>query len=187
VDRTVTGATPYQGAGSTIISAVFADHQQAHQAVDALRELGISDDAISVAHLNQHHHTDTDDYEESAEHVEHAGEGALAGAGVGAAVGAVFGLAAAAIPGVGPFVTAGALGAWLGGTAGAAASGAIVGSTSGALAGAISRWGVPDDEARFYAGEVERGGAYVGVDISQTAMSFDAVRDVLRSYGGRFA
>ena len=172
--------------GASIVSAVFDDHDEAQRAVDALRELGISTDAISVAHRH-HDHTGTDDYDDSAEHVEHAGEGALAGAGVGAAVGAVFGLAAAAIPGAGPFVIAGSLGIWLGATAGTAASGAIVGGTAGALAGGISRWGVPEDEARFYAGEVDRGGTYVGLDLSQTAMSYDAIRDVLRSYGGRFS
>lgn len=177
----------YSTTGGGIVSAVFDNESKARDAVDDLRSIGVSESALSVISRrgDEHFDADVDEHDDTGEHAAHAGEGALAGAGIGAATGAIFGLAAAAIPGIGPFITAGALATALGTTAGAAASGAIVGGTSGALAGAMSRWGMSEEESNYYAGEVERGSVYVGVDLGQTTISQDTAMDILRRHGGR--
>jgi hypothetical protein len=174
---------------ANIVSAVFDDRTDAERAVSWLRSNGVSDSAMSIVGRQGDDYRATGDLaddDDAADDAADAGKGALTGAGVGAGVGALFGLAAAAIPGVGPFITAGALASALGTAGGAAAAGAIVGATSGGLAGALSGWGVSENEARHYAGEVERGGTYVGVDLDQATVSRDTVIDAFRRYNGRF-
>ena len=174
---------------SRVISAVFDDAQDAQRAVNWLRQNGITDSAISVVSRrgNDYDASNIDDDDEAADDAADAGKGALTGLGVGAAAGALFGLAAAAIPGVGPFITAGALAHVLGAAGGGAAAGAIVGGTSGALAGALSHWGLNEAESKYYASEVERGGTWVGVDLSQTTVGTDTVLEAFRRFNGRFA
>lgn len=174
-----------------VISAVFDDPRNAQSAVNWLRENGANDNAISVVSrqgddVNARGDL-VDDYDEAADDAADAGKGALTGLGVGAAAGALFGLAAAAIPGVGPFITAGALAHVLGAAGGGAAAGAIVGGTSGALAGAFSHWGLNEAESKYYAGEIERGGTWVGVDLRQTALDRNTVMEAFRRFNGRFA
>jgi len=176
-----------------IVSAVFSNHRDAQDAVDWLRSNGVSNDAISILARNSNdvydtgYTTDDDDADEAADDAADAGKGALTGVGVGAAVGALFGLAAAAIPGVGPFITAGALASALGPSLGGAAAGAIVGGTSGGLAGALSHWGLNEAESKYYAGEVERGGTYVAVDLDRTSVNRSTIIDAFKRYNGRFA
>jgi hypothetical protein len=172
---------------ANIVSAVFPDRGDAERAVDWLRDSGCPDSAITVlARDESYTTTDYDKGVERKEDAKDAGKGALAGAGVGAGVGALFGLAAAAIPGIGPFITAGALANALGITGGAAAAGAIVGGTSGGIAGALSHWGLNEADSRYYAGEVERGGTYVGVDLSQTNLTETDVRAAFDRFNGTY-
>ena len=177
---------------ANIISAVFNDRSDAERAVDWLRNNGVPESAISIVGRQGDDYRATGDVgadydeDEATDDAAHAGKGALTGAGVGAGVGALFGLAAAMIPGVGPFITAGALASALGPAAGGAVAGAVVGGTSGGLAGALSSWGVSEAESRHYAGEVERGGTYVGVDADRTTVSRDTIVDAFRRFNGRF-
>lgn len=213
------------------ITAVFDNEKHAEMAVRDLRDMGITDDRLSI--VARHHEdkqerrdagerrdtgesaarrladegvtADTDmgardtdggsrddadyrgegDVSEAARGGDEAG-GAGRGAAVGAGVGALFGLAASLIPGVGPFITAGFLANLLGATAGGVASGAIVGGTAGAVSGALARAGYGEDESRFYGDAVEKGGTMVAVDMTDSAVSHDQVRDVLSRHGGRF-
>ena len=191
-DTTNTGygstGTGGMSSGYNLVSAVFNDGNDAQRAVDWLRDNGVPESAISVVARRGEDHDrvgDTSyDTDEAADQASEAGKGALTGAGIGAGVGALFGLAAAAIPGIGPFITAGALSTALGAAGGGAVSGAIVGGSSGALAGALSRWGLSSDESTHYAGEVERGGTYVGVDLSTSSISRDSVLDAFRRFNG---
>ncbi|HTE17047.1 MAG TPA: YsnF/AvaK domain-containing protein, partial [Armatimonadota bacterium] len=114
-----------------------------------------------------------------------AGGGLASGLGVGAGVGALFGLAALLIPGGGPLIAAGPLAAALGVGAGTVAAGAIVGGAAGGLAGALSHWGLSEAEAHHYAGEVERGGTYVGVDLDRSNVGREGVLSAFRSHNGR--
>jgi hypothetical protein len=173
----------------TIAAALFNDERDAQQAVDWLRDKDVPDTALTVVTREGEYPAQEGVAEDrdAGEGAGEAGSAALTGAGIGAGVGALFGLAAAAIPGIGPFITAGALAQLLGATGGAAAAGAVVGGTSGALAGALSHWGLNEADARYYAGEVERGNTFVGVDLAQTSVSRDEVLDALRRFNGRFA
>lgn len=181
--QTLEVTTAVKAVPPNVVSAVFGDEAAAGRAVDALRNLGVEDRALSVVSRQAVEVPATEAASAEAAEV-HPVVAAVDGAGVGAAVGALFGLVAAAIPGVGPFVTAGALAQVLGAAAGSAASGAIVGGTSGALSGVISLLGIPDDEARRLADEVERGGLYVGVDLAHTALDRETVQGVLDQYRG---
>jgi len=185
---TMTGAGGATSAYN-VISAVFDDAADAQRMVDWLRSHGAPEDATSVVAQRGNDYVASGDLahdeDEAADSATDAGKGALAGAGIGAAAGALFGLAAFAIPGAGPFITAGALAHVLGFAGGAAASGAIVGGTAGALAGALTSWGMSEPEAHYYAGEVERGGTFVGVNLSQTSLRREEVLDAFRHYNGR--
>lgn len=178
----VTPANP-PSVAPNLVSAVFADRDGAGGAVEALRNLSVGDEALSV--VSRQAEPAVSDETGTAQPKPRPGLAAVDGAGVGAAVGALFGLVSAVIPGAGPFITAGFLAQVLGVAAGSAASGAIVGGTSGALAGVISHLGLSEAESHYYAEEVERGGTYLGVDLSRTALDRDTVQGILDRNGGR--
>ncbi len=88
-----------------------------------------------------------------------APEGATAGVAAGGALGGIAGwllaIGALAIPGLGPFVAAGPIMAAL--------SGAAIGATAGGLGGALVGYGIPEYEAKLYAGKVEAGHILIGI------------------------
>lgn len=171
-----------------IASALFNDRTEAERAVAWLRDNGVPNDAITVIARND---GDADSWgkadndRDASEGAAEAGSGMASGLGIGAGVGALFGLAAALIPGLGPLIVAGPLAAWLGGTAGTIAAGALVGGAAGGIAGALSHWGLSEAEAHHYAGEIERGGTYVGVDLDQANLPRETIFDGFRRYHGR--
>ncbi|GIV97878.1 MAG: hypothetical protein KatS3mg057_2535 [Herpetosiphonaceae bacterium] len=103
--------------------------------------------------------------------------GAMAGGALGGLTGLLVGAAALAIPGVGPVLAGGALATVLGTTL----AGAGLGATAGTIAGALIGMGVPEDEARFYAETVQRGGILVTVLTSDERA--DEVRAMMRQAG----
>lgn len=137
------------------ITAIFNDMEHAEAAVNDLRKEGIPDERIGLVKRHpegeQQSSTATD---------------AAKGAGWGAVAGGVIGLGAAFIPGVGPFISAGVLTSWLGTVAGSTAAGAVVGGAAGGLGEYFTRAGYSDEESRYYAERVERGGVLLGVDTS---------------------
>jgi hypothetical protein len=173
------------------VTAAFDTRKDAEQAVDWLRGHGVPSENISVLAR----HTD-----ETASMAERAGaervaqdtgsdvaRGAGTGLAAGAGVGALFGLAAATIPGIGPFIAAGALMHGLSAAAGGAIAGAVVGGTSGAIAGALSKWGLDQADANYYANEIERGAWFVAADLDGTKLTRAEVEDAFRRFNGRFA
>lgn len=104
--------------------------------------------------------------------------GALAGAGTGAAIGGVAGLALAlaplAIPGVGPIVAAGPIAAAL--------TGAGIGAVAGGLIGGLTKLGVPEEHAHYYAEGVRRGGILVTVAANDEREA-EAAAAILRRHG----
>ena len=169
------------------ITAVFDTQNQAEQAINALRQMGISDAHLSI--LARHGENAAMSGAGSAAHATEdaagdTGKGLLAGAGVGA----LFGLAAALIPGAGPFIAAGTLATMFGSAAvGGAVAGAVVGGTSGAIAGALTNAGYDSNDASYYGSAVEGGGVFVAVDTDDNAASSEQIRSVLSQYGGRSA
>ncbi len=99
---------------------------------------------------------------------------AVRGAGTGAAFGGIAGLALAllAIPGIGPLLAAGPLAA--------AFAGAGVGALTGGLIGGLTRLGVPENEAHYYAEAVRRGGILVSVAADSKAQAESALAILTR-------
>jgi hypothetical protein len=172
------------------VAAVFPNRDDAEKAVNWLRDQGVPESQISIL-ARRESESEAMAARTGAERVaEDSGSDVARGAGTGlaagAGIGALFGLAAAAIPGIGPFITAGALAELLGVTGGAAAAGAIVGGASGAIAGALSKWGLDQADADYYAREVERGSYFVAADLAGTPVTESDARDAFRRFHGRF-
>jgi hypothetical protein len=104
-------------------------------------------------------------------------EGAMKGAGTGAAVGGaaglLVGLTGLAIPGIGPIIAAGPIAALF--------AGAGVGAVAGGAIGALTKMGVPEEDAHYYAEGVKRGGFLVTVSADDQNADLAAV--VMRRHG----
>jgi hypothetical protein len=77
------------------------------------------------------------------------------------------------IPVIGPILAVGPLAAALISAAGGAAAGSV--------AGALVGWGIPDEDAKYYEGEVKAGRYLVTVD---RRVGEDDVRPVFTQHGG---
>jgi len=133
---------------------VFATKAAADKAVADLRAAGYRDDQIGVVAKDASGNTVKTDGAGDT----HVGEGAAIGAAAGAGVGGLVGLGimAGVIPVLGPVLAIGTLGTILINAAGGAA---LAG-----LAGALIGWGIPEEDAKFYEGEVQAGRYLVTVD-----------------------
>ena len=97
--------------------------------------------------------------------------GAAAGAGIGGLVG--LGVLAGVIPVIGPAIAAGTLATILTNAAG----GAAIAGLSGALIG----WGIPEEHAKYYDGQLEAGRVVVTVHAEDRGKS---ARTILENHGG---
>ncbi len=151
---------------ATVIG-VFADQSHAWDAVNELRQAGFRDDQIGlmvrdgssmttshpVAHEQQREKAGLQNDLTKTRWEEGTGIGAAAGAVTG--TGLALAVAAGLMTGVGPVIAGGTLMAILA----SAGTGAVVGSILGGLVGL----GVPEEEARYYEGEVTGGRTIVTV------------------------
>jgi hypothetical protein len=100
-----------------------------------------------------------------------APEGAAAGAGSGAVIGGALGwlagIGAITIPGIGPFLAVGPIVAALAGIG--------LGGTVGGFAGILIGLGMPEYEAKRYAGRVEKGGILLSVHCDDSDWAKKAV------------
>ena len=107
-------------------------------------------------------------------------EGIAAGAGAGAAIGGVLGwlvgIGAIAIPGIGPLIAAGPVVAALAGAGAAGATGGLVGGLVGA--------GIPEIEAKRYAGRIREGAYLISVHCDDKQWAKRA-EEILEATGGR--
>ena len=139
---------------NTAIFAIFRDRTHAEAGVAALAQAGFRQEDISVLLADN---VGTKDFA----HEKHtkAPEGAAAGAGAGAAIGGTLGLLAGlgalTIPGLGIFLAAGPI---MGALAGAGSVG-----VAGGVVGAIIGLGMPEFEAKRYAGLIEDGRTLLSV------------------------
>ena len=140
-----------RGSNNTVVG-VFYTRSEAEDAIRDLRTAGFSDDRIGMVARNADGHMVNEKGDTLAE------EGAAAGAVVGAGAGALvrLGILAGTIPVIGPVLAIGTLGTLLLNAAGGAA---ILG-----VVGALVGLGIPEDEARYYEGEVHGGRFLVTVD-----------------------
>jgi hypothetical protein len=155
---------------------VFPDRPSFDAAIDALRAAGFRASDISAV-LPDRAHTNKDLAHEINTK---APEGIAAGAGTGAAVGGVLGwlvgIGAIAIPGVGPLLAAGPIVAALAGAGAAGAAGGLVGGLVGA--------GMPEIEAKRYAGRIRDGGYLLSVHCDDKEWAARA-REVITSSGAQ--
>jgi uncharacterized protein (TIGR02271 family) len=154
-----------------VVVGVFETRQGAEQAMAELRKAKFDKDHISMVARNADGKTVRTDGDEETYADEGAVAGAVAGAGVGALVG--IGVLSGVIPVIGPVLAVGALGTVLLNAAGGAA---IAG-----IAGALIGWGIPEEEAEFYEGEVKAGRFLVTVEANGRA---DEARAILHRFGG---
>lgn len=171
---------------------LFDQPSDAFQATEKLERIGISHSDISVVANNTEGWYDKDkglhhdrlrgmkdnNHDGTDDRIEGAGKGAGTGAILGGGAGLLAGLGMLAIPGLGPIVAAG----WLAATATGAAAGAVAGGTVGGLLGALTKDGVPEQDAHVYTEGVRRGGTLVSVRVSDGQAR--QAEDVLREYGG---
>jgi len=134
------------------VVGVFNTRAEADAALRDLRAAGFKDEQLGMVARNASGKLVDETGETYAE--EGAAVGAVAGAATGAAVGA--GILAGVIPVIGPVLALGTLGTILVNAAGGAA---IAG-----IAGALIGWGIPEEDAKYYEGEVKAGRFLVTVD-----------------------
>jgi uncharacterized protein (TIGR02271 family) len=153
------------------IVGVFETKARAEKAITDLKAAGFDDDNIGMIHRNSEGKT----VKTGAADDTYAEEGAVAGAVAGAAGGALVGagIMAGVIPVIGPVLALGTLGTILVNAAGGAA---IAG-----LTGALIGWGIPEEDAEYYEGEVKSGRYLVTVDAADREAE---ARSILRGQGG---
>lgn len=126
----------------TMAVGVFTDRAFADRALEDLQNAGFTNDQIGFILPDQHAHT-------GEQRMSNAATGAVSGGVLGGLIGAAVSLL---IPGIGPALAGGIL------------AGVVVGAVAGGLAGALVHMGVPEEEARYYQEELERGHILVTVD-----------------------
>jgi hypothetical protein len=155
---------------------IYADRPSFDRALESLRSAGFRNSDVSAI-LPERDLTTKDLAHEI--HTK-APEGIAAGAGAGAAVGGVLGwlvgVGALAIPGIGPLVAAGPIVAALAGAGAAGATGGLVGGLVGA--------GIPEVEAKRYAGRIKDGGYLISVHCDDNQWAKRA-EEILEATGGK--
>ena len=155
---------------------VYPDRVSFESALEALRAANFRNSDISAIIPDRDRSTKDLAHEINSK----APEGIAAGAGTGAAIGGVMGwligVGAIAIPGVGPLLAAGPIVAALAGAGAAGATGGLVGGLIGA--------GIPEVEAKRYAGRIREGGYLISVHCDDRDWAKRA-EEILEATGGR--
>jgi hypothetical protein len=139
---------------------------QARTAITALEEVGFIATDISVVSSGSHFDVNGIEkpgfartrevvHTKSTKAPEGASTGVATGGILGGVAGWLIGIGALAVPGGAPFVAAGPILAAL--------SGAALGATAGGVTGALIGFGIPEYEAKLYAGKVDSGHILIGV------------------------
>ncbi|HSM59017.1 MAG TPA: general stress protein [Candidatus Sulfomarinibacteraceae bacterium] len=160
----------------TVVS-LYDDIEVARAVVEELVDEGIKRDNISLVARDVEgtygSYLESDYERAEAEEVgEAAAGGAVGGAVVGGLTGVLVGLGAFAIPGIGPVIAAGPIAAGL--------TGAAIGAAAGGVLSALVEWGIPEEEAEYYAEGIRRGGTLVAARVDDQRV--DHVVDVMEAY-----
>jgi hypothetical protein len=138
------------------IIALYEKYEDANRALNALKEAGFKDEAISL--LTREETLKSDPEKGSPEEASRSAVKSAAGGGVvGGLAGLLVGLGSVLVPGLGPVIAGGALATLLGTTA----AGAGIGAAAGGIVGTLTGMGVSQEEAQLYAEGVKRGGLLV--------------------------
>ncbi len=139
---------------NTAVFGIYATRAQVEEAVEQLRSAGFRPTDLSLL-LPENVGTKDLAHEQHSKAPEGAVAGGASGAVIGGVLGWLVGIGALAIPGVGPFIAAGPIVAAL--------SGIGAGAALGGVAGALVGLGIPEYEAKRYAGRVREGGILLSV------------------------
>jgi len=139
----------------TTTIGVFPNKMRAEQAINELRDAGVSDTDISCVYR------DKEGEIKDSNKGEKVGGGAVKGATTGIVLGTIAGLVVAngVLPGIGTLFVAGPLATALGFTGAAATTvaGAATGAVAGGLVGGLSKVGVDEKDVELYEDHVEKG------------------------------
>jgi hypothetical protein len=159
------------------IVGYFDELTQAQRAIERLVENGFLRDDISLVasdpneeYARKYRSTSAVDTGE----ISSTAAGATTGAVMGGIGGLLVGVGALAIPGIGPVIAAGPLATML--------LGAGVGAAAGGLIGALIDVGIPEEEAKYYAEGLRRGGVVVTVS-TEDEIRVNRAAQILESEG----
>lgn len=155
---------------------LYPDRASFDSALEALRAANFRNSDISAVLPNRDHSARDLAHEINSKAPEGIATGAGAGAAVGGVLGWLIGVGALAIPGVGPLIAAGPIVAALAAAGAAGATGGLVGGLIGA--------GIPEIEAKRYAGRINEGGYLISVHCDNRDWAKRA-EEILEATGGR--
>jgi uncharacterized protein (TIGR02271 family) len=143
------------------VIGLFDNRAEAQSVVQELLSENFRREDISVMSKKlegQERHGEAVDYveEDGDEQIKDMAKGAGTGAAIGGLAGLLLSLTSLAIPGIGPVLAAGPLAAVI--------AGAGIGATAGGLISGLTRLGVPEEDANYYAEGVRRGGTLISVE-----------------------
>jgi hypothetical protein len=155
---------------------IFPDRAAFDSALEGLRAANFRNSDISAILPDRDNTTRDLAHEINTKAPEGIATGAGAGAAVGGVLGWLIGVGALVIPGVGPLVAAGPIVAAL------AAAGA--GGATGGLVGGLIGTGIPEIEAKRYAGRIHEGAYLISVHCDNREWAKRA-QEILEATGGR--
>jgi hypothetical protein len=159
---------------------MFDSNAEAERAVSELRQMGVSDSALSLIAQSKGTMTTR---EGGGEITDEEHTNMLRGILGGGALGAGLGIAALAIPGVGPLAALGAIAASA--VPEAMAIGAVAGAAVGTFNETLKKHGVSDEDAAYYGDGLKGGG--VLVTVSSDGIDRQQVQEALYRNGGHSA
>jgi pyruvoyl-dependent arginine decarboxylase (PvlArgDC) len=155
---------------------LYKDRASFDRALETLRASNFRNSDISAILPDRDHTTKDLAHEINTKTPEGIAAGASAGAAVGGVLGWLVGVGALVIPGVGPLIAAGPVVAALAGAGAAGATGGLVGGLIGA--------GIPEIEAKRYAGRIREGAYLLSVHCDDRAWAKRA-EEILEKTGGK--
>src|SRR5262245_5044302 len=159
-----------------VAHSIYPDRESFERAVEGLRAAGFRNSDISVVLPERDRTTRDLAHEINTKAPEGIAAGATAGAAVGGVLGWLVGIGAIAIPGIGPLIAAGPVVAALAGAGAAGATGGLVGGLVGA--------GIPEVEAKRYAGRIREGAFLLSVHCDDNTWAKKA-EEILERTGGK--
>jgi hypothetical protein len=142
-----------------VITRSYHDRESAERAYDAILERGYSPNETYILMSDDTRKRHFDKHGEETR----MGNKALEGGGVGGAVGGAVGATALGIAAAAAAITVPGLGLVIAGPLAGALAGGAAGATAGGILGLLVGAGIPEERAKMYQSDLERGGIVVGV------------------------
>ena len=155
--------TTTSSSSGNLVTGLFPDRTSAEAAYNAAHSRGYSKDDVNLVmsdDTRKRHFAGDSSMGTETE----LGTKAAEGAGIGGAIGGTIGAILAGIAAVGTSIALPGLGLVIAGPLAAAAAGAGAGAAGGGLLGALIGWGIPEEDSKYYEGEVQNGRYLVTVE-----------------------